>query len=337
MARFLLDLEIESEVTLSPTEAKLHATMPGSDMDVTVSVAKSSPGQGVTTLSLQLTLDAESIQDARERGLNVAKNFLRAWSFTTSTPFRISAFRRVVDWTPGLRERKCIHFSRHPADEQPHPVLDSETLLSAARLVNAPLSATLRRAIRWFANGVSSNYTDDQFYYFWLTTELVAIETKPPAPVPDPCPMCHGPLYCKVCDLHPTHRPYPKQAIQALFRRHIKDRPDDFFRNAEKFRHALMHGNDVEEVEETTSIKLEYIVNALGRLAWTALLSTIMNKMAAAGESGEFPVLGTNQFVNYELKLGLNLTVTSRDPDHPSLSDLPNIEVSVDSPDQREA
>lgn len=98
-----------------------------------------------------------------------------------------------------------------------------------------------------------------------------------------------------------------------------------------------MHGNDVKEVEETTSIKLEHIVNALGRLAWTALLSTIMNKMAAAGESGEFPVLETNQFINYELKLDMNLIVTSRDPDHPSLSDLPNIEVSVDSPDQRKA
>lgn len=235
MARFLLDLEVESEATLSPTEMTLHAAAPKGDIDVTVSVERSSPGQGTATLSLQVTLDAESIQDARDRGLGVAKDFLRAWSFTTSTPFRISAFRRIVDWTPGLRERECIHFSHHPADEQPHPILNSETLLSAARLVNAPLSATLRRAIRWFANGVSSDYTDDQFYYFWLTTELVAIETKAPDPVPDACPKCRGPLYRKVCDLHPTHRPYPKQAIQALFRRHIKNRPDEFFCHAEKF------------------------------------------------------------------------------------------------------
>ncbi|MCX5876508.1 MAG: hypothetical protein NT087_09520, partial [Deltaproteobacteria bacterium] len=153
-------------------------------------------------------------------------------------------------------------------------------------------------------------------------------------PVHDACPKCRAPLYCQTCDLHPTHRPYPKQAIQALFHRHVKDRSDEFFRHADTFRNALMHGEDVAEVEKRISVEFEHIVNALGRLAWVALLSTIMNKMAAVGESGELPVLETNQFLKYELKVGLNLVVTSRDPEHPSLSDLPNIDVSVHSPSE---
>ncbi len=331
MARFLLDFEIESQATFAPEEAVLHAASPGDGIDVTVSVVKLSPAQGIAVLSLQVRLDANDIQDARDRGLDVAKEFLRAWSFTTSSPFRISAFRHVVDCTPGLHQRNCIQFSDHIADERPHPILSSETLLSAVRLLDAKLSATLRRGIRWFANGVSSDYIDDQFYYFWLAVELVAIETKAPDQINDACPKCRGPLYCKACDLEPKHRPYPKQAIQALFRRHINDRPDEFFRHADTFRNALMHGDDIEIVERTISVKFEHIVNALGRLAWAAILSTTMNKMAAAGEDGQLPVLETNQFVNYEFKVGLNLMVTSRDPDHLNLSDLPTIAVSVDS------
>lgn len=56
-----------------------------------------------------------------------------------------------------------------------------------------------------------------------------------------------------------------------------------------------------------------------------------MNKMAAAGENGQLPVLETNQFVIYEFKVGLNLMVTCRDLGQPTLSDLPTIAASVDS------
>lgn len=333
MPRFLLDLEVESHATLAPAETTLRGISPNCvGVDVTVSLLRANLTKGTAALSMQVTLDAESIQHARDHGLDVAKDLLRAWSFATSIPFRITAFRRIVDWTPGLHERDCIHFSHHPADARPHSVLNSETLLSAVRLTNAPLSATLRRAIRWFANGVSSDFTDDQFYYFWLAVELVAIETRPTNPVHDACPMCRGPLYCQSCNLQPTHRPYPKQAIQALFQRHFNDEPDEFFRHADAFRNALMHGDDLDQVERAISVKFEDIVNALGRLAWTALLSTIMQRMAAAGASGQLPVLETNQFVNYELKVGLNLVVTSRDPEHPSLSDLPSFDVSIHSP-----
>jgi hypothetical protein len=75
----------------------------------------------------------------------------------------------------------------------------------------------LRRAMKWFANGVSTRFYDDQFVYFWLVVELIAQNAKDPTPVPDKCPKCQGPLFCETCKTVPTHRPYQKQAIEQLF------------------------------------------------------------------------------------------------------------------------
>ena len=327
MPRFLLDLEVESQATLAAGTAALLSDSPA--LGVSVSVIQTDERLGTTTLSMQLTLDAGTLHDARDRGLDIAKDLLRAWSFTTSMPFRVKVLRSVVDWTPGLREREGILFTHHPANGGPHPVLDVTTFQSAVRVLGAPLSVALRRAIRWFSNGVSSDYLDDQFYHFWLAAELIAIETKAPDPVHDACSKCRGPLYCQACNTHPKHRPYPKQAIQALFRRHITDTPEDFFAYCDRYRNALMHGEDVESIEECSNVKFENVVNSLGKLVWAALLSVTLNKMAASGESGELPVLETNLFVNHHLRVGLNLIVTSRDPDRPSLSDLPSFEVSL--------
>lgn len=331
MPRFLLDLEVETHATLTPGDVALHADSVSGGIEVFVAVVEATPGHEKSTLSLQLVLNAENIQNACDRGLDVAKNFLRAWSFTTSIPFRISRFRRVVDWTPGLRERECIHFSHHPGHDRPYLVLDAEALQSATRLSVATLSPTLRRAIRWYANGVSSEFVDDQFYYFWQAVELVAIETKSPDPVHDACPKCRTPLFCPSCNLQPVHKPYPKQAIQALFRRHVTDYADILFEHAVFFRNTMMHGDDIDVLEVSRQVKFVDIVNGLGRLAWAALLSALSAKLAAAGESRSLPILETEEYVNYELKVGLNLVVTSRDPDHPSLSDLPSFEVTVDS------
>ena len=329
MPRYLLDLEVESHATLADGLPELQSCDGG--VAVFVKSREAKPGAESAILEVQLVFDAATIAEAKERGLEVAKEFLRAWTFVTSMSFRISMLKRVVDWSPGLRERECVQFSYHPGFDRPYAVLDGEALGSAIRLLNSDLSATLRRAIRWHANGVTSEYTDDQFYYFWLALELVAIETKAPEPVHDACPKCSGPLYCNACGIAPTHKPYPKQAIRAVFQKYVSDYPDKFFEDADAVRNAMMHGGDLTAVEQSRGFKLERIVNALGHLSWAALLSTLISRLAAAGQTGELPVLQTNLFVHYQLNVGLNMTVTTRDPDNPSLSDLPKIEMSLES------
>jgi hypothetical protein len=329
MPRYLVDLDVESHATLAQGLSELHHH--DGAVEVFVKSRDTKPGAENAVLEVQLVFDAATIVEAKERGVELAKDLLRAWTFSTSMSFRISAVRRIVDWSPGLRERECIQFSYHPSFDRPYPALDSATLGSAIRVLNSDLSATLRRAVRWHANGVTSEYTDDQFYYFWLAIELIAIETRAPEPVHDACPKCRGPLFCKSCGVAPTHKPYPKQAIRATFQKHVTDHPDKFFEDADAFRNAMMHGEDLIVVEKTRGVAVERIVNALGHLSWAAVLSTLISKLAAAGQSGELPVLQTNLFVHYQMNFGLNMVVTSRDPDRPCLSDLPKIEMSLES------
>ena len=329
MARYLLDLEVESHATFVEGLTDLHSC--DSDVAVFVKSRETKPGAESAILEVQLVFGAATIAEAKERGLELAQDLLGAWTFTTSMSFRISTLKRIVDWTPGLRERECVQFSYHPGFDRPYAALDDEAFGSAMRVLNADLSGALRRAVRWHANGVTSEYTDDQFYYFWLAIELVAIETKAPEPVHDACPKCRGPLFCSSCETAPTHKPYPKQAIRGIFQRHVKDFPDKFFEDADAFRNAMMHGEDLVAVERSRGVALERIVNALGQLSWAALLSALISKLAAAGQTGQLPVLQTNLFVHYQLNVGLNLTVTSRDPDNPSLSDLPEIQMSLES------
>jgi hypothetical protein len=329
MRRFLLDLEIESDASLKLGLTELHVSCMADEIEVFVSPLKDTPGEEGTLLSVQIVLNSDDLKHAQELGLKKVRELLCAWSFATNMPFRIANLRRIVDWTPGLQERDCIQYFVHPAYDRPYKVLDQECLATAARIADAPLSSTLRRALRWFANGVSSTYPDDQFYYFWLAIELVAVETKLPDPVNDACPKCRGPLFCQTCNLHSMHKPYPKQAILTLFKKHIEDSPDKLFAQADRIRNALMHGDDLDVLQACTGVTLEVIVNSIGRLTWVALLSTIIAKLRANGESGGLPVMETNKYVNHQLKVSINISVTSEDPNCPRLDELPNFEGSL--------
>nr|WP_315489903.1 methylamine utilization protein MauJ [uncultured Rhodoferax sp.] len=335
MKRFLLDLELLSIGTLVEGESTLHAASKNGDVDVSVSVIRLNADEGTADLSMQVILDADSLKDASTRGLGIAQDLIRAWSFATSISVQFSALKRVADWTPGLEEREVAYFSKHSADGGPHAFLHSDTLESALRITGATLSSTLRRALRWFANGVSSEFTDDQFYYFWLAIELVAAETKEPAPVPDACPKCRGALFCPTCHITPHHKPYPKQAIQALFRRHVTNEPDRFFSMADKFRNALMHGDDLAALEQTQGTKLAFIVDCLGQLAQACLFDTIKAKMFAAGETGELPMLQTNRFTGYQVSVKSILIVSTKDANNPHVSELPVMDVTMHSPDEK--
>ena len=85
MPRYLLDLEVESHGTLVDGLAELQSR--GSGIAAFVKSREAKPGAGNTILELQLLFDAASIAGAKERGLDVAKEFLRSWAFTTSMSF----------------------------------------------------------------------------------------------------------------------------------------------------------------------------------------------------------------------------------------------------------
>ena len=327
MPRYLLEFEVESSAALVPEVNELAAQSTDGELQVTVSVSRADPGDETTLLFLDVVMSADSIDDAIEQGPKQVRNFLQAWSFATSVPFRIKQLHRVADWTIGLTERTCVQFTEHAGYDRPYNVLNGETLISAVRLTTGQLPARIRRAVRWFSNGISSDYSDDQFYYFWLALESVAVELKSPEPVPDRCAKCKAPLYCESCKTHPLHKPYPKQAIQALFQKHVRDKPEEFFGTADRLRNALMHGDELEEVRIDTGHDFDFIVDKLGQLAWAVLLNyfTANPKCVSDSEKQEvLPLLQTNTFTHGTLRAGTDRKSTRLNSSHPRLSRMPS-------------
>lgn len=206
--------------------------------------------------------------------------------------------------------RECLYFSPSTAhDDAPYETLDQRLLDTVALLQAHPLSPRLRRAMKWFGNGVASKSPDDQFVYFWFVVELIAQLVKDPSPVSDKCPVCREPLYCSTCEKTPLHRPYPKQAIEQLF---SESGAAELYSRASTARNMLMHGDEMTAIEEALQIEFPGLVNDMGKLAWISILNQFLPVLI-----GKIPVfLECSQYVY------MNLSGTA----HMQVGFLPNFE-----------
>ena len=214
---FLLDFEVESQGCLVDGLADITTRIESDGVQLRVSNLDVKPGIDHPILSFQLILPGDDIQGAKDAGISWLNTYLNYLSFATNLPFRINKLIRTIDWTPGLKERDCHQYEKFPGSELPHAVLDTTVFQSVEKLFTVDATSALRRALKWFSAGVSSEYTDDQFQFFWLVVELVAQITKEPDKVNDLCAVCNQPLYCQTCATHSKHKPYAKQAIKQLF------------------------------------------------------------------------------------------------------------------------
>jgi len=189
-----------------------------------------------------------------------------------------------------------------------------------------PISPQLRRALKWFGNGVASEYREDQFAYFWFVIELVAGLIKSTSPVPDKCPKCRGQLYCEACGVSPLHRPYPKQAIEQLFMKYVSNDPDVLHKRATSARNMLMHGDEVRAIEAALAIDFSALVDHVGALAWIALL----NQFGPSLHVNAPTFLETSHYVRMNLsgrahmKIGFPPNFDNPDPAH-----FPKVELSM--------
>ena len=70
------------------------------------------------------------------------------------------------------------------------------------------------------------------------------------------------------------HRPYPKQAIEQLINKVVKDDPEKLYTYLSKIRNALLHGDDTDEIEKSIPIELSKLVDILGKVVWVSLISS---------------------------------------------------------------
>ncbi|MGM9482675.1 methylamine utilization protein MauJ [Roseateles sp. NT4] len=300
--------------------------------EIQLSDLKVEKGLDEPLLRAIVIMAGEHIDQAESPSTELLREYLTHLSLITSMTFRIHRLRRIVDWTAGLADRDCIDVSNFVVDDRPYKCLTEELVESARNALEANSDIAIKRAIRWFSNGVSSQYPDDQFQYFWQSIELVAQVEKPTTKVPDSCSKCKGDLFCPTCDLVPTHRPYAKQAIQLLFQKLVKGDHTKLYEIGNDFRNAIAHGEDLSAVESRHKVEIGKLVDNIGHVARAALLNHLSHKLVArAGGAVTLPMLEPNMFAHRDLRMQLHLVVKSSNPEEPSLHELPEMKVELGS------
>jgi hypothetical protein len=327
--RFLLDFEVETEGCLADGHDNLRTSAFNGEIEIHIANLSVKPGTDRPLLSVQIIQSAPDLEAAKDAGAAKLKEYLHYLSFATNLPFRIHRLLRVIDWTLGITQRDCHQFERFPGSELPYPVLENAIFESLERLSSVPTTPAHQRALKWFSAGVGADYTDEQFQYFWLVIELVAQFDKSIEKVPDSCSKCKGKLFCQSCNDHPTHRPYPKQAIRQLLERTMKDGATEFFELASDIRNSIMHGDDVAAIEQARAIDLASVVNTLGGVAWIALLNAFLRRPEDRERVKNLAFLQTNMYVGQVLSLKAHLLVYSKDPNNPRLDEMAKPTVSL--------
>lgn len=328
VTRWLANYEVEAHLALANGVPKLRYSHPSGAFDIHIKNLQTALGANPPLLQVHILIDANDIQDVKDISERHLRHFLHVLSFATNSVFKIHALKHVVDWTPGGEQRACINYEGFAGKDIPIPALE-QSVLDAVRDIQAhDPPPRLKRALKWFANGVHAKARDDQFAYFWFVIELVAQLVKEPAQVPDKCPHCHGPLHCQSCLTTPLHRPYAKQAIAQLFRKYVSNDPDVLFERANAVRNKLMHGDEIESIEATLQMDFSALVNIIGRVAWLSIFNQYIPYLMGKQVS----LLETNRYTHEHIVAGVHLLVfLNANQDDPSLAQMPKLQITMET------
>jgi len=331
--RFLLDFEIESDGSFADDATVAKIRHPEDVYNLEIRNLSVAPAAELPLLSAHLVITAADHEDAQTKGRDILVGVLQLLTFLTNMGYKIHKLVRVVDWTPGIKERLCLQYAKSERPDTPYAVLTDEIFKSLETLERIRRSDVLQRALRWFSLGVRSRFTDEQFQFFWFVIELLAQVDKRSVEVHDTCPRCEQPLYCSTCEEHPMHWPYPKQLIQALMLRIAPEYPT-FFPTMNKIRNLLSHGESAENVEASLKLSLADEVNKLGRVAWIALYQAFMAAFPDKSRPANIHTVETNEYVRRTLGIGAHILFRSRDPENPSIDDVPKINLTIKTRDR---
>ena len=325
MTKWIADFEVNSHLAVSSDDKKLIFQHPEGIYDVHIKNSSTKTSDDFPLLSVQVIFECENIKETK----NIAKQYLGVFldglTFVTNQKFTIHELLRIVDWTPGLAMRECYQFKRFKEIDSPMPFLEDTYLDTLSILLKGDISQSLRRVLKWFSKGISSTSLDDQFQYFWFVIELLAEAIKPTDKIADKCPKCQEPLFCNNCQNTPTHRPYPKQAIQHLIQKYVTGDSEILFKKLSKVRNAIMHGDEIKKIEKDLSLSLEDVVNTIGRVSWTAIL----NSFIPLKETADLHFIEVNKYVHHQLVTFLHMKMGCPDKDNPQIEKMPMVEISM--------
>ena len=328
MTRVMANWEVESDIILPKGTPFIRYDHPGGAYTVFIRPSHVD-GAARSALTLQIIFDAPDLKEASDLSEDLTKEFLDYLTYTSNMRARLGKLQHIFDWEPaatGSMMRHALYFHTAPGEDAPYEALEPHILDTIKSLQSKSISPRLRRALKWFANGVASQYQDDQFAFFWFAVELIAQIIKNVTPVPDRCPQCHEPLYCQACNATHMHRPYPKQAVEQVFRRYVKSGADEFLKKAMRARNMLMRGDEVHSIEADLGIEFHKLVDAMGHLAWAAIFDQFVPAMAGTKPS----FLTKNIYVGMNLHFHADEQVGfTPDFDNPDPATFPKLKISM--------
>jgi hypothetical protein len=327
MKRWLALVEIEAESVLPEGAPPFKYRDPHDRYTVQLSNRAVCPLADIPLLALQLEFTAPDIATADAQLRPLVREFLHWLALITHSSFRIGHVERLVDWTPGLTEREMYAYHADRT-EMPPSIVRSDLADTLALLNSEECPAEVRRAIRWFAEGLAADLRDDQFQCFFFAIEILAEYHKATEKVPDRCPVCRNDLYCQKCGSVPLHRPYAKQAIRDLLVRLLPKVGEQLFELLDTVRNRTMHGHQIDEIEAQLDVSFSDVVDKAGRAAYTCIMHSLRLPI---GRHSLFTMTATT-FVRPQLVAMFHVTMnlTSKDPMNPQVSDLPRIDVSTE-------
>ncbi len=269
--RCLANYEIESDMSVISDETRLKIDHPKGEFTAYVKNVVRPDYSAPFMLSLQIGFDAPSLEDAREIARDKLIQCLNMLAFNTGASVHLHRTKQIVDATPGLGMKQCLVWADSFGHDDPQPFLDEAVVESIEHLLQFDPPRAIQRALRWYRLGIHASVPEDQFQYFWFALEIVAEHRKPSDKVNDKCPVCRSPLYCEACKEHPTHKPYPKQAIRDVIEAVNEDVDEETMNALDKTRNALMHGATLKEVNDLPKSG-EQMVDVLGKIVFMALV-----------------------------------------------------------------
>ncbi|TAM48410.1 MAG: hypothetical protein EPN55_00175 [Gammaproteobacteria bacterium] len=270
--RCIANYEIESDISIVSDDIRLKLRHPKDQFQAYIKNIVRPDYSTPFLLSLQIAFDAPSLDEAREIGQERLAECLNMLAFTTGASVKLHRTRQIVDCTATNGMRNCLVWADSFGHEDPQPFLDDNIVSSIERLLQFNPPPAIQRALRWYRIGIYASIPEDQFQYFWFALEIIAEHQKSSTKVNDKCPVCKTALYCESCKTHPTHKPYPKQAIRDLIVTVDSSCDGQTIDALDKTRNALMHGATLKEVEKSLPKASEDMVDVLGRILFMALV-----------------------------------------------------------------
>lgn len=274
MPIWIADFWVESSLILPSSRPELRIKLPDCEISFQNAQQNALPTEA---LSAQIVVEAASIVEAEELANRRIREILDVLTFTTGNVFKISRPRFLMDWTPGVTVREQYAYGQDNLRDR-WPNFVPEYLRTLANLESLNGIQELKTPLRWYAAGTRATVAEDQFQYFWLVLELIAETTKTSARVTDKCQHCHGDLFCPSCNAISQHRPFPKQAVEALFTKLnvSRERQRDLF----NIRNGIVHGRTRPEIEEEIrkdqpEFEISDAVNFIWRTAFMAILNRL--------------------------------------------------------------